>query len=154
MGENVDETGKNGGPATKTAKNVDGGGENGGPATKTGKNVDGAGKNGGPATKMGENVDEAAKSWTELALQPLHEAVYAGAGDGEVRGGDDAGLGTYAKAAAHEFGDAVDGFFGNYAAAGDPEERLWIQGFHKGVKAVVEDIGGAGLRDHVGVFVL
>ena len=104
-------------PATKNAKNVDEEGENGASATKNAKNVDEAGENGASATKRAENVDEAAKSWTALALQPLHEAVYAGAGDGEVRGGDDAGLGTYAKAAAHEFGDAVDGFFGNYAAA-------------------------------------
>ena len=87
------------------------------PATKNAKNVDEEGENGASATKMAENVDEAAKSWTALALQPLHEAVYAGAGEGEVRGRYNAGLGTYAKAAAHEFGDAVDGFFGNYAAA-------------------------------------
>ena len=121
MAENVDEAGEKGGPQ-KTGKNVDGAGEIGGSATKTAKYVDGAGENGSSATKRAENVDEAAKSWTELALQPLHEAVYAGAGDGEVRGGDDAGLGAYAKAAAHELGNAVDGFFGYDAAAGNAEK--------------------------------
>jgi hypothetical protein len=40
----VDEKGKNGSSATKTAKNVDEKGENGSPATKTAKNVDGPGK--------------------------------------------------------------------------------------------------------------
>ena len=86
-----------------------------------------------------------------LFLQPLHKAVYAGAGDGEVCERGEAGAQRDAEAAAHEAGDGVDHALGDDAAAGDAEERLRVQAFGYGVQGIVHHIGRAVEGDDVGV---